>query len=171
MAVIKTTGALAKPRDPMYGTGKAMRKINAQASLVAASMANGDILELAGPFTFDSRIDRVFSPNATPALTAATDSKLGFFKKNADGSLSVIKSGSDALLWTGATLATSLSARDLLMSFTPALDRTKSIGELLAMGRDQEVTGGVWLGLTFPTKPSVNGTLDLDIEVEEATRD
>jgi len=37
------------------------------------------------------------------------------------------------------------------------------------MGADQEPAGGVFLGLTFPTKPSVNGTLDLEVWIEEAT--
>lgn len=170
MAEIRTAGFIAKPRNPVYTVGKKIRTIPAYASLLTASMANGDVLNLGGPFTYGDRIARVFSPNATPALTAAVDTKLGFFMRDqASGALKLVKAGSDALLWTGQTLATALSARDLLANLSAALDQTKNIGELLAMGADQEPAGGIFLGLTFVTKPSVNGILDLEVWVEEAT--
>lgn len=168
MATIRTTGFVAKPRNPVYSVGKQYRTVPAGAALVSTAMTNGDILILAGPLTYSERIARVMSPNATPALTAAADAKLGFFQMVA-GVPKVIKSGSDALLWTSATLVSSLSARDLLFHFNSALDATKNIGELLAQGVDQEPAGGVFLGLTFVTKPSANGTLDLDVVIEEAT--
>jgi len=171
MATIRTTGYTAKPRNPIYTTGKQYRTIPARAALVTASMADGDIVELGGPFTYSDRIARVLTPNASPALTSATNAKLGFFKKNSLGVLTLIKAGSDALLWNGVTLAAALSARDLLFSLNASLDSTKNIGDLLAQGDDQEPIGGVFLGLTFPTKPSVDGVLDLDVVVEEATTD
>lgn len=169
MATFRTTGFFAKPRNPIYTVGKEYRTVPARAALLTASMANGDIVELGGPFTYSDRIARVLSPNATPALTAAADAKLGFFMKDSQGALKLIKAGSDALLWNGASFVASVSARDLLLHFNAALDTTKNIGELLAQGFDQEPNGGVYLGLTFPTKPSVDGVLDLDIKVEEAT--
>jgi hypothetical protein len=169
MATFRTTGFTAKPKNPVYTVGKKYRTVPARAALLTASMTNGDIVELAGPLTYGERIARISTPNASPALTAAADSKLGFYYKANDGTLTLIKSGSDALLWTGATLAAALSTRDLLMHFTPALDTTKNIGELLGQTHDQEPAGGVYLGLKFPTKPSVDGVLDLEVMIEEAS--
>jgi hypothetical protein len=169
MANQRTAGFIAKPRNPEYTVGKKHRTVQATAALVSASMTNGDTLELAGPLTFDARIARVFTPNASPALTAAADVKLGFFYKDTNGNLVLIKAGSDAVLWNGVTLASALSTRDLLLGLNSSLDTTKNIGDLLAMTTDQEPAGGVYLVMTFPTKPSVNGTLDLDIVIEEAT--
>lgn len=168
MATIRTTGFVAKPRNPVYSLGKKLQIVPAQASLVSASMTDGDILILAGPLTYGDRIARILSPNATPALTSATNAKLGFFQMK-NGQPALIKAGSDALLWNGVTFASSLSARDLLFHFNSSLNATQNIGELLAQGPDQEPAGGVFLGLTFPTKPSVNGVLDLDVVIEEAT--
>lgn len=169
MANQRTTGFTAKPRNPDYTVGKKHRTVPARAALVTASMADGDTVELGGPFTYGDRIARVLTPNASPALTAATNVKLGFFMKGADGTLALIKTGSDALLWNGVTLAAALSARDLLFDRNSSLDSTKNIGELLAQGADAEPQGGVYLVMTFPTKPSVDGVLDLDVMVEEAT--
>lgn len=168
MAVIKTAGVTAKPRNPVYTVGKKLRTVNAVVTLVSANMANGDIVELAGPFTLSSRIARIISPASTPALTAATDAKLGFFKKNSAGALVVVNTGSDAVLWNGVTLATAISG-NILLVLNSSLDKFKTIGELLALGEDNEPSGGVYLGLTFPTKPTAGGTLDLDIVIEEAT--
>lgn len=169
MANQRTAGFIAKPRNPFYTVGKKTRTITATAALVTASMTNGDTLELAGPLTFDERVARVLTPNASPALTSAADVKLGFFYKDSLGNLVLLKAGSDALLWNGVTLAAALTARDLLFDRNPTLVSTANIGDLLVMGSDQEPAGGVYLVMTFPTKPSVNGTLDLDIVIEEAT--
>lgn len=170
MATIRTTGynTAAKVRNPVYTVGKQYRTVPARAALATASMTNGDILILAGPLTYSERIARILSPNATPALTAATDAKLGFFQMKA-GVPALIKAGSDALLWNGVSFASALTARDLLFGLNASLDSTKNIGELLAQGVDQEPAGGVFLGLTFVTKPSNDGVLDLDVQIEEAT--
>lgn len=169
MTTFYTTAFAAEPRNPMNSVGKKYRSIPARAALVTASMANGDTLVLAGPFTYSQRIARILTPNVSPALTAAADAKLGFMTKDALGALKAIKSGGDAVLWNGVTLASALTTRDLLYSLNSSLDSTKNIGELLAQGADQEPANGVFLVLTFPTKPSVDGVLDLDVVVEEAT--
>ena len=171
MPTFRTTGYTAKPRNPLYTVGKHFTKVHAHKALVSADLTNGDIIELAGAMSFKDRVHAVFTPNASPALTAATDAKLGFFKKDLDGALSVIQTGSDALLWNGVTLAAALSTRDMLLSLNTALDTTKNIGELLGLGVDKEPVGGVFLGLTFPTKPSVDGVLNVEIDIEKATTD
>jgi len=169
MANQRTAGFIAKPKNPEYTVGKKHRTVQSTFSLVTASMADGDTVELAGPLTFDDRVARIFSPNATPTMTAATNAKLGFFYKDTNGNLVLIKAASDAVLWNGVSLVTSVSARDLLLHYNSSLDTTKNIGDLLALGTDSEPSGGVYLVLTFPTKPSVNATYDLDISIEEAT--
>lgn len=162
----RTTGYTAKPRNPVYSVGKQYRTIPARISLTNASMTNGDLWIMAGPFTYADRIARVFSPNATPALTAAADNDLGFFYKKPDGTFAELDKD---ILWDGVTLAAALSTRDLLFNLNASLDSTKNIGELLGKGDDQEPFGGVYLGLTFNTKPTADGALDLDVVVEEAT--
>jgi len=117
MANQRTAGFIAKPRNPAYTVGKKFRTVQATAALVTASMVNGDTLELAGPLTYDERVARVFTPNASLALTAAADFKLGFFYKDTNGNLVLIKAGSDAVLWNGVTLAAALTTRDLLPAF------------------------------------------------------
>lgn len=136
--------------------------------MLTASLANNDQLILAGPFTFDERIDAIMTHNASPALTAAV-ANLGFMYMSGDGTLVEIKSGGSSVLWSATTaLQAALSTRDLLMSINTGLNTTQNIGELLALGTDQEPAGGVYLVLTFTTKPSVDGVLDVDVMVEEA---
>lgn len=170
MTNFRNTGFIAKPRNPVYTVGKKYRTIPARAALLTASMVNGDTFELGGPFTSSDRIARIFTPNATPALTGATDSKLGFMKK-VGGVLTILTNVANAnqVLWNNATLAAALSSRDLLTSINTALNTTLNIGELLGLGPDQEPDGGYFLVLTFPTKPSVDGVLDLEVWFEEAT--
>lgn len=169
MANFNTVGFTAKPRNPVYLVGKQFRTIPARAALVAANLTNNDTVTLAGPFTFADRIDQLFTPNASPALTSSV-SNLGFMTKDSLGNLAAITTGGATVLWNGvATLATAQSTRDLLLTGNSALNTTQNIGELLGLGADQEPANGVFLVLGFPTKPSADGTLDLRVVVEEAT--
>lgn len=159
----------AKKNNPRFQSGTKSRIVDFQCSITSANSADGDKFVLAGPFSFADRIAAIRSGGAgTPALTGATDTDLGFFYKNAAGTL--VELDKD-ILWDGITLATAVTYPDLLTGFNAALDRSKNIGELLSKGVDQEPAGGVYLVMTTNNKNTATGPLllDLQIEVDEAS--
>lgn len=154
----------SKPTEPMYsGSGKRLRTVHAKHAMTAASLTDGDIFILAGPLSLQARVHRIFSPNATPALTSASDNDIGFYYMK-NGTLT--EADKDILV-DGMTLASALSTRDLLLHGNSSLDHTKNIAALLGLQQDKEYSGGVYLALTMNTKSSANGTLDLDVQIEE----
>lgn len=167
MTVRQNLGLVAFPKNPAFSVGKKMRTVNCSIT-VPTTGANGDQYVLGGPFTINERISRL-NCQAFPALTSATDSNLGFYYLKSDGTLAVVKASGGNELWSGVSLATAVTVfTDLLMSKNSALDRTKSIGQLLSMNADQEPFGGIYLVLTLPTANSAGGTGNLDIVVEES---
>lgn len=167
MATRQNLGLAAFPKNPAFTVGKKMKTVNC-AITVPTTGANGDQYVLGGPFTLDQRISRILC-QAFPALTSATDSTLGFYYLNSAGVLTVVKASGGNELWSGVSLASAITVfTDMLMSKNSALDRTKSIGQLLGFGSDQEPFGGVYLVLTLPTANSAGGTGSLDIVVEES---
>lgn len=173
MALLRSIGSAAFPRNPMYQSGKKMRKVNSKFT-VATTGNIGDQYVLAGPLSLDTRISRIYT-QAMAALTSATTWNLGFwYSKDAlatQAGLAVVKSGSDSVLWSAVSLVTAVTTfLDVLTNKNSALDNTKSIRDLLSLGADAEPIGGVYLVLTNTvTANSAGGTVDLDIELEEAT--
>ena len=168
MTTFNTAGYTAKARNPLYSGGKTLRTVHAEFDVVAASLTNGDVFVLARNLPVGARVHRILSPNATPALTAATDNDFGFYKADLDGNLTAIDAD---ILVDGGSLASSLSARDVLNSLNTSLDQTKTIGELLSLQADTAPAGGVYLCMTMNTKSTANGKLDLDVVVEYPTTD
>lgn len=167
MATRQNLGLTAFPKNPAFSVGKKMRTVNC-AITVPTTGANGDQYVLGGPFTIDERISRILC-QAFPALTSAVDSNLGFYYLNSAGVLTVVKASGGNELWSGVSLASALTVfNDLIMLKNSALDRTKSIGQLLGMASDQEPAGGIFLVLTLPTANTAGGTASLDIIVEES---
>ena len=164
MTTFYNNGLQAKAKNPMYRTGKKLTTVHSQLTVDASELTNGDIFVLAGGLPLDARVHRIFSPNATPALTAATDNDIGFYKM-VDGALVALDKD---IVVDGATLASALSTRDLL-SLNSSLDRSKTIGELLSLTNEKEPASGVYLCLTMNTKSTADGVLDLDIVVEYPT--
>ena len=165
-------GAQAFKRNPMYTVGKKMRKVNSKFT-VQTTGANGDQYVLAGPLNLDDRISRIYTQSMA-ALTSATNANLGFYYSK-DGlatqaGLVPVKSGGGNELWSGVSLATAVTTfLDVLTNKNSSLDNTKSIRDLLNLGPDMQPSGGVYLVLTLPTANTAGGTVDLDIEIEEAT--
>lgn len=168
MTDFNSVGYDAKSRNPLYTAGKKLRKVHAELDVVAASVANGDVFILARNLPVGTRVHRIFSPNATPALTTAADNDFGFYRRDGLGNL--IEVDKDILI-DGADLSSALSTRDLLNHFNGSLDKTKTIGELLGIQSDESYDGGLYLCMTMNTAATADGVLDLDVELEFSTTD
>lgn len=161
--------ATSSPNNPAFESGKPYRYINSSFSLTGANSDNGDILEIAGPFSFSDRIAGLYANTSAglPALTAASDNDLGFYYKNADGDY--VELDKD-ILWDGVSLASAdASNGNYLLGKNSSLDESQNIGELLGLGADKMPSGGVYLCLTMNTATSATATLRLKTEVDEAT--
>ncbi len=164
MTTFISKGQTAK-NDPFYRTGKKLRTVQSAFTITTAGAADGDIYVLAGGLTTESRIHRIMSPNATPAITSADDCDFGFYYSK-EGVMTVIDA--DALV-DGMDLSSALSTRDLL-SGNATLDRTLTIGEATSLAPDDTYAGGIFLCLTINTKSTATTVeLDLDIVIEEPT--
>lgn len=171
-SLFTSIGAQAFKRNPMYWTGKKMRKVSSKFA-VATTGANGDQYILAGPMSIDDRVARIYA-NGLVALTSATSNNLGFYysKDNlaTQAGLVPVKSGGGNELWSAVSLASAVTAfSDLLTAKNSGLDNTKAIRDILSLAPDSEPWGGIYLVLTIGTAQSAGGTIDLDIEIEEAT--
>jgi hypothetical protein len=93
---------------------------------------------------------------------------LGFWFKDTSGTL--VELDKD-ILWDGITLASAVTYPDLLTGFNSALDGSKTIGQLLGKGSDQEPFGGVYLVLQTNNANTATGPLllNLDVVVDCAT--
>lgn len=170
MATLRTLGFNAKPRNPENSVGKKFRTVNAQLNTTAnVSPAAADVWLLAGPLTLDQRVARIMTMNASPTLSGATSTDLGFYGIDTAGNLKLVSTNSATAIWAAQSLVGPFSTRDLLNSIVPALDGTQNIGQMLALGNESEFPGGVYLGLRFNTAVTVTVKLDLDVYLEEAT--
>jgi hypothetical protein len=161
--------ATANADNPTFQTGRILKVVQFQTSITAANSAAGDKLTLAGPFSYDDRIARIETRGqGTPALTGATNNDLGFWFKDTSGTL--VELDKD-ILWDGITLASAVTYPDLLTGFNSALDGSKTIGQLLGKGSDQEPFGGVYLVLQTNNANTATGPLllNLDVVVDCAT--
>lgn len=171
MALIQSIGKLAYPRNPNFSSGDKLRRVHSKFTVATTGNA-GDQYILAGPLAMDARIARIFGK--LPALTTATNANLGFYYTK-DGlatqaNLVPVKSGGGNELWSAVSLAAAVTTYDDLLTLkNAALDNTKPIRDLLLLGPDAEPFGGIFLVLTLPTANTAGGTVDLDIEFEEAT--
>lgn len=159
-------GRTAKANNPLYRTGKVLKTVHSVVTVDASELTDGDVFVLAEGLTSAHRVHRIMSPNATPALTSASDNDIGIYKKNTDGTLTVVDKD---IIVDGGTLASALTTRDLL-SLNSSLDRSKNIGDLLGIYSDSGYPELV-LALTMNTKSTADGVLDLDIVIECPTTD
>lgn len=166
MTDFNSKGYNTKARNPLYSGGKVLRTVHAEMEIDVSEVANGDVFVLARNLPVGARIHRLFSPNATPVVTAADDNDFGFYKENSDGELVAIDA--DVVI-DGADLTSALSTRDLL-SLNSSLDRIQTIGELLSLDADEAPAGGVFFCMTMNTAATTSDqTLDLDVIVEYPT--
>lgn len=161
--------AVSEPKNARFQGGKKTKTVEYAGTFTAANSANGDKCVLAGPLSFGDRISAVRPGGAgTPALTSAADNDLGFWYKDAGGTL--VELDKD-ILWNGVTLASALTHPNLLTALNTSLDHSKNIGEHLGLGADQEPAGGVYLVLQTNTANSATGplVLQLFVDIDEAT--
>jgi len=165
MTTFRSNGYTAYPQNPVNTVGKKYKHVPFNVTVTAAAATNGDVYILGGAFTLDDRIAGIVG--AIPAMAAAADMDLGFFRKDGDGNFIAIDAD---ILWNGVSFVAAKTWNNQLHTLNASLDKNKSIGELLSLGSDQEPFGGVYLGLTFNTKTTTaTSILDWDILVEEAT--
>lgn len=165
MAVFNTVGYTAKENNPLYTGGKHLRTVHSEFDVVAAGAAIGDQYVLARNLPIGARIHRILTPNASPALTTATDNDIGFFKM-VDGSLVALDAD---ILVNGGDLSSALSARDLLNNLNTSLNQTATIADLLSLQADTAPAGGIYLVLTTNVATTADGHLDLDVVIEMPT--
>ena len=163
-AGIRSNGFTNKPHDPYYSVGKQLLTTRYTKTIVTGEGTNR-LHILAGPLSLDQRIVGLIG--ATPALTSATNNDLGFWKMDPDGGFTALDQD---ILLDGVTLASALTYRELITSFSPTLDLTKNIGEHLGLSSDQQPAGGVYLGLYIQTASTATSeVLNLDVVIEQAT--
>lgn len=174
MTLYTGVGRAAFPKNPQYTVGKNMRKVPFKQVIPGTGVA-GDQYVLAGPLTLDDRISRIYA-NGLVALAGVTGANLGFYysKDNlaTQAGLAPLKAGGGNELWSGVNLTSAVTAfTDLLTAKNSSLDNTKAIRDLFSpvLGPDAQPAGGIFLVLTLPQANSSGGTIDLDIEIEEAS--
>lgn len=158
--------ATAKARNPRFASGTKARKVEFRADFTSANSDNGDVIELAGPFSGSDRIASIAPSGVNiPALTSAADNDFGFYSKDEDGNY--VELDKDILL-DGVDLSSATATNNLLSTMSNA-NYAKNIGEHLGLTVDQEPHGGIYLCWTMNTANTATATVALDIEVDEAT--
>jgi hypothetical protein len=161
---IRSNGFTEYPNNPANSSGKKLKSVFYEKTIATGAGTN-TLHILSGPHSYDDKIAAVIG--ATPALTSATDNDLGFWKKEEDGTFTVIDAD---VLWDGADLSSALTYRELLGTVNTSLDRDDNIGKLLAVSSESEPVGGVYLGLYIKTaSTAASEVLKLQVLIEEAT--
>ncbi len=162
---IRSNGYTNYPNDPLYSGGKKLKTAMYEKTIATGAGTN-KLHILSGAHSFADKIAAVHG--ATPALTSANDCDLGFYKKDEAGTFTVLGTGDE--LWNGADLSSALTFRELLGTLNTSLDRTKNIGQILALTSGSEPVGGVYLGLLIKTaSTAASEVLKLEVKIEEAT--
>jgi len=150
--------------NPMYRTGKVLRTVHAELSVDISEATDGDVYVLAGGLTTNSRIHRIMAPEGIVKFAAADDNDLGFYYYKA-GVLTAIDAD---VLVDGLDIATAATACVDLLGTNTALDRTKTIGELVSLSPDNTYAGGIYLCMTINTKETTaDKIIDLDVVIED----
>jgi len=168
---IRSNGFTEYPLNPLNSVGKQLVSVPYEKTILTGAGTN-TLHILAGPFGFDDVIQAIVG--ATPALTSANDNDLGFYKKEEDGSFTVLNNSAGVssvdLLWNGADLSSALTYRELLGTLNTSLDRDDSVGKLLGLSSESEPIGGVYLGLLIKTaSTAASEVLKLEVKIAKAT--
>lgn len=168
---IRSNGFTEYPYNPANSSGKKLKTVFYEKPIATGAGTN-TLHILAGPFGFNDKIAAI--RGATPALTSANDNDLGFYKKNEDGTFTVLNDSAGTssvdLLWNGADLSSALTYRELLGTLNTSLDRDDNVGKLLGLSGESEPVGGVYLGLLIKTASTATSeVLKMEIVIEEAT--
>ena len=154
------------PNDPQFRDGKVTKEVFFTKTVTSATSYAGDILVLAGPFNMTTRIlDLV---GVLPALTSVTSMDLGFYTF-VNSVIQPVLSGGGNELVAAYDIHSGLTYQSLLSVLTPTLDRTKNVGDWLSLTSEQNVPGGVFLGMRFNEANTATSVLvDLKIVLEES---
>jgi len=165
---IYNEGKVAMANNPFYQTGKKLTTVQARHLVDVSAGAANDIYVLAEGLNLTDRIHRIVAAVASGTLTAANDNNIGFYKKNADGTLTELDQD---ILIDGADYSGGIAIGTDLLSGLSAADAVKSIGEHLGLGADSDYVGGIVLAMTMVVAATTTDrTLDFDVQIEDATR-
>ena len=167
MAKISNQLAVSKPKNPSFQSGEPRAAVDVKYDFSTFTSADGDVLVLA-EVSLGDRVSGIYANTSAglPALTAATDNDLGFYRLNGEGDLIAIDA--DAL-WDGVTLASAnTSTGNLLTGKNAALDESLNVAEHLGVGYDADY-GTIFLCLTTNTATSATPVLRLKVEIDKAT--
>lgn len=161
---IRSNGFTEYPKNPFYSGGKKLKTAYYEKTIATGAGTN-TLHILSGPHSYGDKIQAIHG--ATPALTSANNNDLGFWKKEEDGTFTVIDAD---VLWDGVDLSSALTYRELLGTLNTSLDRDDNIGQLLSKTAEEEPIGGVYLGLYIQTaSTAASEVLKLYVSIEEAT--
>ncbi|MFA5500665.1 MAG: hypothetical protein WC404_06265 [Candidatus Omnitrophota bacterium] len=159
MGAVNTLGYTNYPKNPLYGTGKKVRRVRA-VIYNATALSDGDVVTIARGLPVDAQILNINFPQGHAARTGLTDVDFGFHRQ--DNGAVIDK---DALI-DGITFASARTAAvDLLGSNVSSFDFTKTIGGLLSLTGETQPSGGVNLTATINTAGSTTGTIIVDIDI------
>ncbi len=165
---IYNQGKVAMANNPFYQTGKRLKTVHCRHLVDVSAAAVNDIYVLAEGLNLTDRVHRIETKVASGALAAGTDNNIGFYKKNADGTLTEIDQD---ILVDGADYSAGIALGTDLLSGLSAADAVKSIGEHLGLGADADYVGGIVLAMTMVVAvTTTDRTLDFDVTIEESTR-
>lgn len=165
MATIYSDGYTDKENNVFYRTGKTLRTVNSKLTVDSATSAIGDIYVLAPSLTLNSKVHRIMTPAGVTNFAGFSDNDIGFYYMKND----VLTAIDADILIDGLDLATAAVANIDLLSNTAALDKSKTIGELISKGSDAGYADGIFLCLTVNSAATADGIVDLDIKIEEST--
>lgn len=159
MAKVNTLGYTNHPTNPLYGTGKKVRRVRA-VIYNATALSDGDVVVIARGLPVDAQILGINFPQGNAARSGLTDVDFGFHRQDNDVVLE-----KDALIDGISFASARTSGVDLLGSNVSGFDFTKTIGGLLSLTPDTEPQGGINLTATINTAGSTTGTIIVDVDI------
>lgn len=159
MAILENPYLAAKPLDPMFSVGRAVRIVQAKISLTAET-ADNDVVILAKGLPATARVHRIMLPKGSKAFTGASID-IGLYRTSDN---SVIDE--DALA-DGQSLATALGNVDIVGANIANFDAVKDLVTLAGLDNGNIPAGGFSIGAKIVAKGTVTGDVDLDIYIEQ----
>lgn len=166
MANQENDGKTANDLKPLYNQGEEVKHVRALVG-VEAAWNDDDTVILAYNVPVDTIVKGLNLPFGSPAITAATDYDIGFYKPaDADGQGLGVALDADALVDGYDFSSANASAIDILGT-NVTLDKTKSIGELLGLTSETS-PAGIHIVMTLNTAGTAAGDLDIDVQLVPA---
>jgi hypothetical protein len=158
MAVEQTTGFTAKPKDPLYTTGKYLRSVFASYTKAAADKS-GTVVPLAKNLPLEAQVVGIRFPRGCGQSADTDDMDIGIYRA---GSAVVIDADAlvDGLSLDAGALDDGYDALGLNVS---GFDYTETLGEILSKETDEAYHGGVDVCMTINTSGTTAAQFDIEL--------